>query len=306
MSASIIPTFLPIRASAIARLAASVDLPTPPLPLPMAMRVRPGCDAVSATRASLDPGQRQRRSAHPRARARCARHRRARRVGDERRRRRPPACASGCAAGVGQRGQAPSRGRRSSARDIIGFSTCHCFSRARLPIWGHEHFPGWGAAPRPVQRHQGTVGAPGGKGGGKAASRRRRRAAGKGPWGEPPKRGARRPRRAVDGQLARRFPARSRGPLRRSGGGGGIFGGRPDRSLMISGRSSASSCAVAAVHDDAPHRAGRARRGHALRPLQPHAGPGRRLHAARADRPRAEDRRREYPDIDLGSAAKRR
>ncbi len=36
MSASIRPTFLPIRASATAMLAETVDLPTPPLPEPIA------------------------------------------------------------------------------------------------------------------------------------------------------------------------------------------------------------------------------------------------------------------------------
>ena len=40
MSASTRPTFLPSRASATARLAETVDLPTPPLPLPTAMIVR--------------------------------------------------------------------------------------------------------------------------------------------------------------------------------------------------------------------------------------------------------------------------
>ena len=42
----------------MARLAATVDLPTPPLPLPTAIRVRCGCDAVIAMRTSLDAGDR--------------------------------------------------------------------------------------------------------------------------------------------------------------------------------------------------------------------------------------------------------
>ena len=56
MSASIRPTFLPIRASATAILAETVDLPTPPLPLPMAMIVRSSFSAVIAIRVSATPG----------------------------------------------------------------------------------------------------------------------------------------------------------------------------------------------------------------------------------------------------------
>ena len=56
MSASIMPDLLPSRASATARLAASVDLPTPPLPRPTATILRSGRDAVSATRTSATPG----------------------------------------------------------------------------------------------------------------------------------------------------------------------------------------------------------------------------------------------------------
>ena len=53
---SMSPTFLPALANATARLAATVDLPTPPLPLPMAISLRLGSATVSATLASLTPG----------------------------------------------------------------------------------------------------------------------------------------------------------------------------------------------------------------------------------------------------------
>ena len=66
MSASTRPTFLPIRASATARLAATVDLPTPPLPEPMAMILRSGRAAVIATRALADLGDGQRGVANAR------------------------------------------------------------------------------------------------------------------------------------------------------------------------------------------------------------------------------------------------
>jgi len=56
MSASISPTLLPIRASATAILAETVDLPTPPLPLPIAMIVRCAFSAVIATLVSVTPG----------------------------------------------------------------------------------------------------------------------------------------------------------------------------------------------------------------------------------------------------------
>ena len=64
MSASIRPTFLPIRASATARLAATVDLPTPPLPLPIGDdRPLAAFSAVIAIRVSATPGTRDRRGA---------------------------------------------------------------------------------------------------------------------------------------------------------------------------------------------------------------------------------------------------
>jgi hypothetical protein len=56
MSASTKPTLRPIRASATARLAETVDLPTPPLPLATAMIVRSSRSAVIATLVSSTPG----------------------------------------------------------------------------------------------------------------------------------------------------------------------------------------------------------------------------------------------------------
>ena len=64
MSASTRPTFLPIRASATARLAATVDLPTPPLPLPIAMIVRCTFSAVIAIAGLGDAGHGDHRRAH--------------------------------------------------------------------------------------------------------------------------------------------------------------------------------------------------------------------------------------------------
>src|SRR3990167_5984423 len=55
MSASTNPTLTPRRCSATARLAARVDLPTPPLPLPTAMIVIVLFSAVIAMRTSLTP-----------------------------------------------------------------------------------------------------------------------------------------------------------------------------------------------------------------------------------------------------------
>src|SRR5690606_34442747 len=55
MSASTMPTFRPARASATARFAVSVDLPTPPLPDPTAMLWRLTLSAISATRTSSMP-----------------------------------------------------------------------------------------------------------------------------------------------------------------------------------------------------------------------------------------------------------
>ena len=52
MSASTSPTLRPIRASATARLAETVDLPTPPLPDPTAMIRIFGLSAIIATRVS--------------------------------------------------------------------------------------------------------------------------------------------------------------------------------------------------------------------------------------------------------------
>ena len=56
MSASTIPTFRPLRASAMARLADSVDLPTPPLPLATAMIRCCTRSLVCATRTLAMPG----------------------------------------------------------------------------------------------------------------------------------------------------------------------------------------------------------------------------------------------------------
>src|SRR5687768_3307015 len=55
MSASTRPTLRPARASATARLAVSVDLPTPPLPEPITTILRWTLSAISATRTSETP-----------------------------------------------------------------------------------------------------------------------------------------------------------------------------------------------------------------------------------------------------------
>src|SRR6186713_1230112 len=55
MSASTTPTLRPARASATARLAVSVDLPTPPLPEPITTTCRRTLSAMSATRTSATP-----------------------------------------------------------------------------------------------------------------------------------------------------------------------------------------------------------------------------------------------------------
>ena len=97
---------LPIRASATARLAASVDLPTPPLPDPIAMIV-----PLGPRRGQRDPRLARRRawpapppSAAPRARR--ARRGRAR----SRRRRARRCCPSACASGSARRRAGSSEG----------------------------------------------------------------------------------------------------------------------------------------------------------------------------------------------------
>src|SRR5690606_12061882 len=55
MSASTTPTLRPDRASATAKLAVSVDLPTPPFPEPTAMILRCTLSAIRATRTSATP-----------------------------------------------------------------------------------------------------------------------------------------------------------------------------------------------------------------------------------------------------------
>src|SRR6478735_1974544 len=57
MSASTTPTLRPPRASATARLAVRVDLPTPPLPEPTTTIWRPTLSAISATRTSVTPAR---------------------------------------------------------------------------------------------------------------------------------------------------------------------------------------------------------------------------------------------------------
>ena len=130
------PTRLPIRASATARLAAMVDLPTPPLPDPMAMILRSGRVMVRTTRAWLDPGQRQRRVAHPRLERAALVGRQPARVDHQRGDACPSACASGCAAAsasVGQRRQGVVFGHGRAHNRL--FDQRHCFSRAATLLW---------------------------------------------------------------------------------------------------------------------------------------------------------------------------
>ena len=180
-------------------------------------------------------------------------------------------------------------------------ASCHCFSCGALPILGgDEHFYGVGRPrPRPVHRHQGTLGAADDA----PAIRRRMTARARGPWGEPPRRQRRTtisPGSSVSSldELFRRGRARF-------GGGGGGFPGRPDRSLIVWAILGFILVwlVFTSFHSISPGQRGRC---DAVRPLQPTLGPGVSFTLAVADRPGEEDRRREYPDDRSGLGRRRR
>src|SRR5688572_2021208 len=190
MSASTRPTFFPSRASATATLAATVDLPTPPLPLATAMIVRSSFSAVIATRVSMMPGTtiiaaRTRRSS-------CARSSADRPVASSTmvaipslsrvitaRSPRPSIPASAAFMGSCSSLIATADRQRRSA--------WHCFSAEALYIESHmKRFFGWGRNPGAVMSD--NRGGPWGPGGGDDGGSGGGGDGPRNPWGQPPRR----------------------------------------------------------------------------------------------------------------------
>ena len=266
----------PICASAIARLAETVDLPTPPLPLPIAIRVRDGWPAVIAMRASATPGT-------------CERGRRAAPLRALRAPRRDSPVASAMMVAtpplelaradplvVRQVGRA---GRRDGpwAAHRKRAAACHCFSCASASIIaGDEHHIGVGRPrSRPLRRQQGPLGpSNGGAGGPEPASEGSQDGEpSQGPWGETSASGA--VRRSGRARMSRSLDELFAQACARFGGGGGGLPGRPGSVADRSGPSLAVVLIWLVFTGDALDRAGPARRRHPLRPLQPaRLGPG--------------------------------
>ena len=163
---------------------------------------------------------------------------------------------------VGQRIGRMGHGRHiGSAR-----AACHCFSCGALPIFGaDEHFSGVGRPrPRPVRRHQGSMGAE--RSGGDEPPRRRRQ--GRRPVG--------RAAAAARGRRSRRAPASPRSTscfaaaARASAAAAAGFRGRPDRSLIVWAILGFILIwlVFTSVHSISPGQRGVVT---PLRPLQPHA-----------------------------------
>ena len=228
MSASTRPTFLPIRASATARLAATVDLPTPPLPLPTAMIVRSSFSAVIATWVSATPGTaiiaartcRSSVGALLGGKAGRLEHDRGLAVLE---------AGHGDAAGGGEAPRPAGSAIPASAAAIrslsslmrrqigIAIAACHCFSAKPVPIGRRmRRFFGWGGRPGAVlsDNRGGPWGPGGGDDGGSAATAAT--AAARATPGVRAGASARaRPRRQWRRHLARRVPEAQPRPLRR-------------------------------------------------------------------------------------------